>query len=192
MSTLKINLPVQQGATFTKAVNWYGGGEVCHPIAGVAVGCQTALTVTGHGLPTGDTPITISGVKGTKDLNQEQVVATYVDANLFTVPIDTLGKVYTSGTGSIKYSAPTNITGYTARMQIRESIDDVTEILELTDVAGLDLIVNGAQITITMTATETAAFTFDQAVYDLEMISGTGAVKRLLEGSVILSKEVTR
>ena len=38
----------------------------------------------------------------------------------------------------------------------------------------------------------TAAFTFKSAVYDLEFVSPSGFVRRLFEGSVTLSPEVTR
>lgn len=45
------------------------------------------LTMTGHSLPTGTTPITIKGAAGLTQLNANWT-ATYVDANRFSVPLD--------------------------------------------------------------------------------------------------------
>ena len=41
-----------------------------------------------------------------------------------------------------------------------------------------------------MTATNTAALDFDNAVYDLELVAGA-AIDRIIEGRVFLSKEIT-
>lgn len=47
-------------------------------------------------------------------------------------------------------------------------------------------------IEITLTANFTAALNFDQAVYDMEAVSPSGQVTRLIEGPMSLSREVTR
>ena len=45
-------------------------------------------------------------------------------------------------------------------------------------------------MTISMSATNTAALSFDHAVYDLELVSGS-VVDRIIQGRVKLAKEVT-
>jgi len=87
---------------------------------------------------------------------------------------------------------PINLTGYSARMQIRADIDDAAFIHESTT-ANSEIVLGGIAGTITfdIDAVTTAAFTFDTAVYDLELVNGT-IVNRLLRGDVTLSKEVTR
>ena len=89
---------------------------------------------------------------------------------------------------------PRNLSGYTARMQVRETRQSATKILDLAS-TGLTpkITVTGAQglIDIALTATDTAALDFESAEYDLEIVNGT-EVERLLEGNVRLSKEVTR
>ncbi|MFZ2658438.1 MAG: LamG-like jellyroll fold domain-containing protein [Victivallales bacterium] len=57
-----------------------------------------AITVTAHGFNTGDT-VMINGISGTMGplLNGKNFIATVVDPNTFTVPVDTSGKTYTSG-----------------------------------------------------------------------------------------------
>lgn len=86
-----------------------------------------------------------------------------------------------------------DLTGYTARMQIRETIASNSTLLSATNANG-QLVITAAQgkVTLTLTATETAALSFTTGVYDLELISGSGTVTRLVEGTVTLSKEVTR
>lgn len=85
---------------------------------------------------------------------------------------------------------PVNLTGYTARMKIKTAKGATANIASLTDAAGITLGGAAGTIAVTLTATVTAAYTFKRAVYDLELVNGD-TVTRLLEGDVILSKEVT-
>lgn len=86
-----------------------------------------------------------------------------------------------------------DLTGYTARMQIREAFTSSSTILSATNQNGqLVITANQGKVTLTLTATETAALTFTTGVYDLELVSASGTVTRLVEGTVTLSKEVTR
>ena len=89
---------------------------------------------------------------------------------------------------------PINLTAYTAAMQIRESVESTAVLATSSGTSpSITLTLGGSAgtIIVTMTATVTAAFAFDTAVYDLELTTGT-TVLRLLEGEVKLSKEVTR
>ena len=91
-------------------------------------------------------------------------------------------------------SAPAaNLAGYTARMQIRPEVDSTTILISLTT--------ENSRITITpltglldlfISATDTAALSFDVAAYDVEIVSTGGEVTRLVQGKVKLSREVTR
>jgi hypothetical protein len=47
-------------------------------------------------------------------------------------------------------------------------------------------------IVITLTATQTAALTAGNYVYDLELVSGAGVVTRLVQGNVTVTAEITR
>ena len=98
---------------------------------------------------------------------------------------------------------PIDLTGYTARMQIRSSVDSTTTIASLTstltaDGTGLNLSgssgtkpLSSGSIGVYISAASSSLFTFSEGVYDLELVSGS-AVTRLIEGKVKLSKEVTR
>jgi hypothetical protein len=111
---------------------------------------------------------------------------------------------YKDSTGS-----PVDLSGYSGRMQIRPTADASTVYLTLSSsyIPGASCLslsgsralkppVSGA-IGIYISACDTAAFTFDSAVYDLEIftpVSGSTCdyVTRLLQGPVRVSKEVTR
>lgn len=98
---------------------------------------------------------------------------------------------------------PIDLTGYTARMQIRSSVDSTTTIASLTstltaDGTGLNLSgssgtkpLSSGSIGVYISAASSSLFTFNEGVYDLELVSGN-TVTRLIEGKVKLSKEVTR
>jgi hypothetical protein len=198
MSVGRYDFPIIQGATTVEGFNWYGGGKVCKPIATLTVGCPTTVGITGHGLPAeSPTPVYISHVQGATRANtvKNPVHATYIDASSFYLDADTVDQVYKANTGILTYFAPKDITGYTARMHIRENIDDAVELLELTSAAGeITLSVPDARIVVTITAAVTELLTFDEAVYDLELVSNdlVPVVTRLVEGIITLHKEVTR
>ena len=86
-----------------------------------------------------------------------------------------------------------NLTGYTARMQFRRVVSATEVLFSATSSNGI-IVLGGAAgtIAITIPATTTEAFTFVDAVYDLELQSSGGIVTRLMEGGVAVSKEVTR
>jgi|TARA_R110000823_G_scaffold206862_1_gene337556 hypothetical protein len=97
--------------------------------------------------------------------------------------------------------SPVDLTGYDVRMQIRSTYG--SDILaSLTSGSGdfvISVPVDAAegvtdknQIKLTISASHTAAYTFDQALYDIELESGTGVVTRLLQGKIKLSREVTK
>lgn len=97
---------------------------------------------------------------------------------------------------------PIDLTDYSAKMQIRPSPGSTTLYLTLSSSIGPDgsgLNLNGldgskpktsGSIGIIISAYSSSLLTFDQAVYDLELYSGS-FVTRIIEGRVQLSKEVT-
>ncbi len=91
---------------------------------------------------------------------------------------------------------PIDLTGFVARMQIRQTISASAVLYSATtENGGITLGGAAGTITITFPAADTAAFSFVTGVYDLELASSALAgaeVTRLLEGGVVVSKEVTR
>lgn len=86
-----------------------------------------------------------------------------------------------------------NVTGYTARMQIRKTAEASAFLLECTTENGR-IALGGAAGTITfsVSAADTAALPSGTFRYDLELISGGGIVTKLLKGDVVVAQEVTR
>jgi hypothetical protein len=104
---------------------------------------------------------------------------------------------------------PVDLTNYQSRMQIRPSKESSTIICTLsssisTDGTGLNMTPFSASaqlpktsgsIGIVISAASSSAFSFSEAYYDLEILSGsapTTFVNRILEGKIKLSREVTR
>ena len=86
-----------------------------------------------------------------------------------------------------------NLTGYTARMQVRSTLESATTVVELTTAnSRITLGGSAGTITLTISATDTAALTAGRGVYDLELVSGSGIVTRLLQGVATISRNVTR
>ena len=98
---------------------------------------------------------------------------------------------YVSG-GVIEYNQPVDLAATTARMHVRDKIDSVDTILELTTENGGIVIDNVAKtITLVIGAIATAALTFSSAVYSLELIKGT-EVTPFATGTLSLIKDATR
>lgn len=85
-----------------------------------------------------------------------------------------------------------NLTGYTARMQVRTDYASSTAELSLTTENG-KITLGGALGTITLlvSASDMAVMPARSFVYDLEMVNGA-TVTRLVEGSFAVKAEVTR
>jgi hypothetical protein len=89
---------------------------------------------------------------------------------------------------------PVDLTGYSARMQARQTYASTTAVLNLTNAGGnITLGGTAGTVVVTVSATATAALTAPwSGVYDLELASAGGVVTRLLEGSLRVTPEVTR
>lgn len=86
-----------------------------------------------------------------------------------------------------------DLTGYTARMQIRKKKSSTDfEHEATTENDGITLGGSAGTVEVVISAADTADFEFTRAVYDLELVDGDGIVTRLVEGDVSVSKEVTR
>jgi hypothetical protein len=92
-----------------------------------------------------------------------------------------------------------DLSGFTARMHIRRTIDTPTPMITLTTENGRIAInpnIAGAptrnnEISLMITAADTATIT-TSGVYDLEIISAGGTVSKVIRGDVTLIPEVTR
>lgn len=88
-----------------------------------------------------------------------------------------------------------DLNGYTARMQVRRTIDSPTAMVTLTTENG-GIAINQApgssnNLNIYMDNTVTATL-LSSGVYDIEIINDGGEVSRILQGVFTVSPEVTR
>lgn len=95
--------------------------------------------------------------------------------------------VYKDSTGT-----PFDLTGYTARMQLRVNANSSTAALTLSTSSGITITGATGTVEVHATAAQTGALTPQNYVYDLEITSGSGVVTRLIQGILNVSAEVTR
>ncbi len=198
---MKKNLAIQQGATFEAIIRWESLSVTFKAITGFTNAAPPVVTATSHGMPDG-WRAAFTNVGGAEEIDAAEDPPassdfhniTKIDANSFSIDgVDATGfGTYTSG-GVVRYYTPIDLAGYTARMQIRQTLSAATTIIELTTENGRITLDNTAKtITLTISATDTEALSFTSGVYSLELVSSGGEVTQLLTGTVTLTKEITR
>ena len=87
---------------------------------------------------------------------------------------------------------PVDLTGYTSRLQVRETHRASNTLVSLLDGSGITLGGKKGTIQIIIPAETTTQFHPENYVYDLELISPGGEVTRIVEGAFKVTPEVTR
>lgn len=88
---------------------------------------------------------------------------------------------------------PLDLTGYTARSQMRLNYGHDTVLYErTTENSGLTIDGPAGTITLAIPGEDSAAWVWRAAVYDLELVDPSGRPKRLFKGAVHVDPEVTR
>ena len=195
------DLTIQQGKTFSLVLRWETEPIVYKAITAIQQSAPVRITAVGHGLVDG-WPVAVTNVKGMTEINAEANKltsrdyhqATVLDAN--TVEINDINaagfKPYASG-GYIQFDTPVDLTGFKARMAIKNRVGGTVLYTLTTENGGIVIDAAAKLVTLNISAVDTAAMTFTTGVYDLEMVSGAtpAVVTALLSGSVTVSKEVT-
>lgn len=199
MNTAVLNLSIAQGKTFSKSLRWGSGRRLYKTITGATKAAPCVLSSVAHGIPDG-WAFRISNVVGMTDLNSENrtendgfYIATVTGPDAIELnDVNSVGfKPYVSG-GIIALSAPVDLTGYTARLQIRKSLNAPDVLLELTtENGGISINPTAFTITLNISATATAALTWNEGVYELEMVKDPLVVS-LVKGVVRVVRETTR
>ena len=110
--------------------------------------------------------------------------------NITTTQRDTFSRVLT-WTNNAK--VPHNLTGYTAKMQVRSSAESDIVLLELSTTNGY-IVLGGTAGTITLTvpAANMSIISAGQYEYDLELVSPNGQKTTIVEGNFKIKAQVTR
>jgi len=199
MQPAKINYKIYQGSTFQETLRWESETKAYAPISAITRDAPCVITTTSaHTIPLG-WRIRVANVAGMKDINTTNDDAYYLvtgkTSNTVSLnKVNSLGyNAYTSG-GVIEYNTPVPLVGYTALMQMRPTLESSTVIHQMTSAAGGGIIINTTDSTIFLTipSSITTTFTFDSAVYSLELTNSSGVVTPFMSGKMSLVKEVTR
>jgi len=83
---------------------------------------------------------------------------------------------------------PLNLAGYTVKSQIRKSYASPTAY----DFTATVFSANAGKIRLSLTATQTSAIKPGRYLYDVEITSGSGEKRRVLEGIIIITPEITQ
>jgi len=198
MQPAKINYKIYQGSTFQETLRWESETKTYVPISAITRDAPCVITTSAHTIPVG-WRIRVTNVAGMKEINTTSdeiyyLVTGKTSTTLSLNKVNSLGcTAYTSG-GVVEYNTPVSLTGFTAQMQIRETLESTTVIHQMTSAAGGGIQLNTTDSTIflTISAATTAGFSFDSAVYSLELTNASGVVTPFIAGNITLVKEVTR
>lgn len=203
MATRQFDLEIIKGSTFShvERLALETAPYIYKAITAITKAGPAVITSASHGIKAGwrFAIVNVGGMREIKSKNfpprsTDFHLATVVDTNTVT-PNDIDSTNYTAFTsgGSLVYWTPLSLASCTARLMIRATAEATgTPLVSLTDSAGITLDDTEHTITITISATNTAAYTFTTGVYDLELVTAAGVVTKLLQGSVAILSEVTR
>lgn len=195
---LRKDFNIIQGSTFSEKIRWETTPFVYKPITAIEKTAPARITVAAHGLPDGWRAAIVS-VKGMIEINAPTppkdkyfLETTFIDSN--TIEINSVNAseyhTYTSG-GYVQYYTPKDLTGYTARMTVRNRVGGTALVTLTTANNGIVIDLTDKFIELVITATDSAGYSWTKGVYDLELVSLSGEVTSLLHGNVTLTKEVT-
>lgn len=193
-SPIKLNFKIYQGSTFREVLRWESSSIEYVPVTAISKSAPVVVTAPNHNCPLG-WRARVVGAGGMKEINTPDSYYLVTDRTQDTVTFNKVNALqygqYTSG-GVLEYNKPVPLTGYTARMQIREKLDSDVVLLELTTENG-GIIIDTQMFTITLVATaqQTQSLSFTQAVYSLELVQNQEVVP-FSSGNVLLVREVTR
>lgn len=199
MTTQK-DLTIVQGSTYHQVIRWETSKWATAAIASMTLaGIVQVETVTPHGIPDGWRAAVVDA-KGLTDLNAKENPPADDDMRLATVvsptaiefnPISSAAfRPYTQG-GWLKWRVPQDLTGYTARMAIKDRVGG--NVLLSLDTTNARIVIDPAEDTIELVIDSATTQEIDWAkgVYDLEMVSADGRVETLMRGTVRVTKEIT-
>jgi hypothetical protein len=198
MQPSKINYKIYQGSTFQEIYRWESQTKVYVPIQTISKSAPCVVTTTtAHNLPVG-WRFRVVGAGGMKEVNSQgesTYLATQTTSNTITInQTNSLSfTAFTSG-GVVEYNQPVPLGSYSARMQIRETVDSPDVLYSGTSVNSnhlvLDTVLNTIEVNIPAAVTQ--AFDFTTAVYSIELYEPGGLVIPFLTGNLTLVPEVTR
>lgn len=199
-----VDITIVKGKTFEFAYRYAEDELIYLPIEAMTSVAPVRLKITAHSIPDG-WPIRIQCLKAPEELNsnpdgdEPYYFAKVLDVD--TIELNTVNatcwKTYTSG-GLVVLSKPVDLTGYSARMWIKDRVGGAI-LLKLdsdpsTSPAGTIQIDTALSAFIPkLSAAATQAIDWRKGVYDFEAVTPTGEVYAIAAiSAVTVSDEVTQ
>lgn len=202
------HLELVAGETFELGIRWEDRSSVpvYKPITAITKAVPAAITAAAHGLPP-KWLVAVTAVKGMVEINAQHDIpldgdfteGLATDANTISLPFVNSANYsnYTSG-GYVMYYPPVDMSGYTARMSIRQTIESNTVIdsFSTSDArlpnTGIVLDFVNKLIRVKIADSVTEDYNFRNAYYSLEAIDPLGKVTRVAFGRISCTLDVTR
>lgn len=198
---MRKNIEAICGDTYQHVVRWANPDLlVWKAITGATKAAPCVLTVASHGLTAG-WPFKIFSVVGMDQLNQSEENGLGAnDEEFYEATVPTSGTIelndvnsldfdtYVSG-GAICYEAARSLSGYTAKFQVKDSING-TALVSLTESSGITIDDTAKTITVVLSAANTLAIGEGKYPYDLEMTL-SGVKTTILRGFITILPQVS-
>ena len=198
------------GKSLALPLQWMSDEFSYRPISAISLADgPPRITSVGHGVPP-DWPVAITRVVGMRQINAQNNPPSdsdYIKAKKISADVIELNSVDATGYGAydsggfIQYRAPIDLTGFKARLQIRERKGGATLLFEMTTENGLIDIDNTKKlITLYFDSEDFDALTWTKGYYELELYQDvtrtvgtvtktTEEVTQIAEGKIAISKE---
>ncbi|MDL2342434.1 MAG: hypothetical protein QFB87_05150 [Patescibacteria group bacterium] len=191
-------LVIRQGKTFNSVLRWGAAPYKYSAIQAITQAAPAVITSALHGVPNG-WPVAIVSVKGMEEINSENSppkAKDYKKATIRDTNTIELNDVNSSGfssyksSGYVQYLTPVDLTGFTARMSIKDRLGGTVLATLTTENFGITLDNTAKTITLNITAIATALYTWKVGVSELELVSASGIVTSLFLKNVSVIPEV--
>ena len=198
MAAINKPLAFVQGSTFSLVLRWEKEPIVYKPITAITQTAPVRITAPAHGLVEGWRAAVVGG-KGMDELravpneikDRDYHQATVIDADTIEFnDVNAAGFKAYGGGAHLQYNAPVELTGYVARLIVKDKVGGVTLFEMTTENSRVVLDPLLHTITLTVTATDLASQTWVKGVYELELESPSGVVTKLMSGAATVTKEI--
>lgn len=196
----RVNLRIYQGSTFNQTFRWESETPEYATIASISKSAPCIVQVNiGQPTPPPSWRVRVVGANGMKQINildesDYYIANNIVGRDIYINEINSVNYDNYTGNGVIRWNQPVPLSGYSAVMQIRRSINSATSLLQLTSGVNGGIIIDDIDkyIRVNITSTQTAALNFSTGTYSLELTNNLGEVTTFLQGNMTLIREVTR
>lgn len=199
-----VDITIVKGKTFEFMYRYADAELVYLPILGMPSTTPVRLTLAAHGIPDG-WPVRIEDLRRPEGLSSEEsgcgshYFATLIDANTIELnQVSVSGARPWAGGGVVVFNRPFDLSGCSARMQIRDRVDGALLLSLSSDPAvtrdgSIQIDTGLAALIAKLEPTKTASLSWARGVYDLELITPGGDIYPVAAVSkVAVSPEVTR